>query len=923
MKEEYTYKRRNQLISLFLIFVLITVGINYSNISLLKNWYWEYEPLHVALEIFGALSVILMALVLLQRKQEKERGRFVFIVLGFFSMGILNIFHAISSPGDSFIFLQSMAGLAGALFSSLIWVPRSVEADRYIFQKKGILWLVITLSLLLGTCTFILPEIMPKMLYRGEFTITAILINLLASALFLSTGLYFLRDFYRSGNFESYLFACLYGIFSLASLSVFPSVLWNGEWWAWHLLRQGAYLISLGFIVHWYLNIVAEQKRDKEALQKRTYDLGERVKELNCLYAISKIIDKQDISLGEAFQGIINLIPPAWQYPEIACAQVILEGRVFRTDNFKETIWKQSSDIIVYGNQIGTLEVFCREDKPEEDDGPFLKEERHLINAIARRLGELTEQKRAEEKIKDLAKFPSENPNPVLRVTKDGRLLYANAASLEQLAEWNSGVGKLMSGECYRMIMRSVNSGQNMLEEFTVKDRVFSFVIAPVADTDYVNLYGRDITDRKRAVEELKKYRSHLEELVKERTAELLSTNEQLQQEIIERRKVEEELQKAQKLESLGVLAGGIAHDFNNLLAAIIGNLSLVEQYAKSGASIFEVLGDAKKACYRTKELTRQLLTFSKGGAPIREIASISELVKEVVTFSLRGSKVRCEFDLADNLWPVEIDAGQISQVINNLIINASQAMPRGGIIRLCAENIIMRTDDIVPLKKGKYVKVSIKDQGIGIPKEHLSKIFDPYFTTKERGSGLGLAISYSIVKKHEGYITAESESGGGTTFYIYLPASEKDLFRVENIVEEENLATGRGKILFMDDQESLRDMVGEMLVYLGYEVVFAREGDEAVELYRKAKESGRDFDAVILDLTIPGGTGGKEAVQKLREIDPGVKAIVSSGYSYDPVMSEYKKYGFNGVVVKPYEIGELSKVLYKVIRETQQVSHI
>jgi CheY-like chemotaxis protein len=311
------------------------------------------------------------------------------------------------------------------------------------------------------------------------------------------------------------------------------------------------------------------------------------------------------------------------------------------------------------------------------------------------------------------------------------------------------------------------------------------------------------------------------------------------------------------------------------------------------------------------------------------KVASIPELVKEVVNFSLRGSNVRCEFDLPDNLWPVEVDTGQISQVINNLIINASQAMPEGGIIRLCAENIILGSNDndndndIVLLKEGKYIKISVKDQGIGIPKEHLSKIFDPYFTTKETGSGLGLAISYSIIKKHGGYITIESESGSGTTVYIYLPASEKDLFRVEHIVDEENLAAGRGKILLMDDQESLRNMVGEMLVYLGYEVVLAREGDEAIELYRKAKESGRDFDAVILDLTVPGGTGGKEAVQKLREIDPGVKAVVSSGYSYDPIMSEYKKYGFIGVVAKPYEVGELSKVLYKVIRGTKEVSHI
>jgi two-component system, cell cycle sensor histidine kinase and response regulator CckA len=325
--------------------------------------------------------------------------------------------------------------------------------------------------------------------------------------------------------------------------------------------------------------------------------------------------------------------------------------------------------------------------------------------------------------------------------------------------------------------------------------------------------------------------------------------------------------------------------------------------------------------------LTQQLLTFSKGGSPIKKNASITELLRETSDFILSGSKVRCEFSLPDNLWSVEVDEGQISQVINNLIINARQAMPKGGIIKVCAENVgeengvaengglEVNSGSILKAStpgKGNYVKISVKDQGSGIPKEYLSKIFDPYFTTKEKGSGLGLATSYSIIKKHGGYISVESEVGVGTTFYVYLPASMKEILTGED--EQEDICFGHGNILLMDDQESIREMVGEMLSFFGYEVESAGEGTEAINLYKKAKEAGQPFDAVILDLTVPGGMGGEEVVQKLLEIDPQVKAIVSSGYSDDLIISEYKQYGFSGVVIKPYDMKKLSEALHKVI---------
>jgi len=379
---------------------------------------------------------------------------------------------------------------------------------------------------------------------------------------------------------------------------------------------------------------------------------------------------------------------------------------------------------------------------------------------------------------------------------------------------------------------------------------------------------------------------------------------------VSEKRRIEQELMKADKLNSLGILAGGIAHDFNNILTAILGNIILAKEFTRPGEKIYERLIEAEKASLRAKGLAQQLLTFSSGGAPIKKTMFISELLKESALFALSGSNVQCEFSISNNLWAVEIDEGQINQAINNLIINAIQSMPEGGRIKLTAENVTVSEGE----KKGRYVKISIVDQGIGIPKEHLPKIFEPYFTTKQKGSGLGLAIVYSIIKKHDGYIEVETELGVGTTFKVYLPASLKNVFMRKGL--KEKIQTGKGKILVMDDEELVRKVVGEMLVFLGYEVEFAKEGIEAIELYKKAKAQGQPFDAIIMDLTIPIGMGGKETINKLLEIDPTVKAIVSSGYSTDPVMTEFTKYGFKGFIIKPFKIKELGEVLYRVIME-------
>ncbi len=386
-------------------------------------------------------------------------------------------------------------------------------------------------------------------------------------------------------------------------------------------------------------------------------------------------------------------------------------------------------------------------------------------------------------------------------------------------------------------------------------------------------------------------------------------------EDITDKKKNEEELQKMQKLKSVGILAGGIAHDFNNILTGIFGNISLAKIKISESNEIYRYLNEAEKSIKRATKLTKQLLTFSKGGSPVKELVEITKTVTEVVKFDLSGSSVKPIFSYPKDLWNVEIDKGQIGQVFSNLTINANQASPDGGHLFITMKNVSIIDSEIMGLKQGNYIKISVQDEGTGIDEENCKKIFDPYFTTKQSGNGLGLATSYSIIKKHNGHIEVSSKIGAGTTFIVYLPASNSESIEKSNKTEYiSKFFHKSAKILIMDDEEMICNIAVEMIKEIGFSAEVAKDGVEAIKIYKNSFLVGKPFDAVIMDLTIPGGMGGKETIKQILEIDPKAKVIVSSGYSDDDGFTSYLEYGFKDTLEKPYTANDMRKKLNNVL---------
>jgi PAS domain S-box-containing protein len=509
---------------------------------------------------------------------------------------------------------------------------------------------------------------------------------------------------------------------------------------------------------------------------------------------------------------------------------------------------------------------------------------------------DITERKRAEERIRQNEQFIRDILDTVdegfIVIDRDYRIMTANKAYCGQVG----GTGDTIIGRhCYEISHKRNHACHEAGEECAAR-RVFETGEPGAA------LHKHPDSDGHILYVETKAYP------IKDASGNVTSVIETVNN-ITERHLLEEERLKTQKLESIGTLAGGIAHDFNNLLQGIFGYISMAKLTHDQKEKSLAMLEQAEKALHQSVNLTTQLLTFSKGGRPAKKRMSLLPMIENAARFALSGSRSECRIDCDPGLWQVEADEGQLGQVIQNIVLNADQAMPLGGSIVITVRNI-SATDAQRPRSLGarNHVLIAIRDSGVGISEQYLTKIFDPYFTTKEKGSGLGLATSYSIIKNHDGLIEVTSQVGKGSTFLVHLPA-------IEAVPEHERkeaapAPTRSGRILVMDDEKVVRDVAGELLRILGHEVEFAENGEAALAMYREAMASSRPFDIIIMDLTIRGGMGGLETVGKLLEADPTAKAIVSSGYSDDSTLSNYHAQGFKDFLQKPYNMEELRATL-------------
>ena len=507
---------------------------------------------------------------------------------------------------------------------------------------------------------------------------------------------------------------------------------------------------------------------------------------------------------------------------------------------------------------------------------------------------DITKQKKSDEQILKLSTAVTQSPSTIAITDIKGNLEYVNPKfteltgyNLDEVKGINPKILKAgtLNDDFFKDLWDTISSGKKWRGEFHNKKKngeLFweSASISPIFDSEnkiinYVKV-AEDITEIKRT---------------------------------------ELELLKMEKLKSIGTLAGGIAHDFNNILAGIYGYVSLALMKMEEKHPSYHFLAETEKSINRATQLTRQLLTFSKGGSPVKKDVDLVKIIKETVIFDLSGSNVKPVFNFAENLHNAKVDEGQIQQVFSNLTINANQASPDGGHLYISVINSLVSDDEILGLKSGEYLKITVKDEGTGIPKKYIDKIFDPYFTTKQTGSGLGLATTYSIIKKHYGHLEIDSVLGKGTQFTIYLPVS-KEKFVEQKQIFKSKILKSTGYILIMDDEEVIRAMASKMINSLGYKTETASNGDEAISKYEESIKNKNPFDAIILDLTIPGGMGGKEAAKKILEINPEVKMIVSSGYTSGAVLSDYKAFGFIEKIDKPYTMASLNDVLNRVFND-------
>jgi len=611
---------------------------------------------------------------------------------------------------------------------------------------------------------------------------------------------------------------------------------------------------------------VRQQRRQAE------YDLDKRMKELSCLYSISKLAEGQDASLEEIVQAAINFIPPAWQYPEITCARLILEGKELTTKNFRDTTWKQASNLIMYGERIGTLEVYYLEEKPESDEGPFLKEERSLINAIVKQLGKIIERRQAEEALQKSEKRYRtlfENSKDAIYInTREGKFVDANQSFLD-LFGYNSSQEIIALG--FKDLYFNLNDRTRFQREIEQKGSV----------------KGYELNLKKKDGEKIECLVSATLRLADDGS---ILGYQGIIRDVTDRKKLEEQFRQAQKMEAIGVLAGGVAHDFNNLLTVIIGNAQLALMKVIKDESLRKGIEETKKAGERAASLTRQLLAFSRKQIIKPEVLDINEVINETKKMLRRmiGEDIEFQTVLGLELWKIYADLGQIDQIIMNLAVNAKDAMPMGGKFTIKTANMDLdesyfHKHGIEKKKPGHYVMLTVSDTGIGMDKKTREHIFEPFFTTKKvgKGTGLGLSTVYGIVKQNNGFVWVCSEPEQGSTFKICLPKAKRDVASEKKEQLPVAELGGSETVFIVEDDDNLRKLTRTVLKRKGYKILEAENGKDALRI--SEAHEGR-IDLMITDVVMPK-IGGKELAERLQPLYPQMKVIYMSGYTDDAIV--------------------------------------
>jgi len=636
---------------------------------------------------------------------------------------------------------------------------------------------------------------------------------------------------------------------------------------------------------------ITDRKQSEVVLRERTKDLDERVKELNCLYGISNLVEKPDISLEEISQGLVDLIPLSWQYPEITCSRMFLDDEEYKTENFKETNWKQSSEIFVTGKRIGVLEICYLEEKPEIDEGPFLKEERNLIDAITGRLRHVIERIRAREALRESEeKYRSMSKSikdPVYMCSQDFRIEYMNPSMIQR-------TGYDATGEkCFKAVHELNEKCPWCMYDRIRQGEHYEVAIVSPKDNRSYHVSSSPVVHGDGTISKITVFKD---------TTDF--------------KKLETQLQQAQKMEAIGTLAGGIAHDFNNILGGIIGYAELAKMTAPEGSNVIAYLNKMIKSSDRAADLIKQILTLSRQHKQKQRPVQVKHIVKEALEL-LRATlptTIEIRKDVAKDTGVVNADPTQMHQVIMNLGTNAGHAMQEdGGVLEVSLANVEL--DDLsvskhLDLNAGSYLRLSVGDTGHGMTPETMERIFDPYFTTKDtgEGTGLGLSVAHGIVKAHGGAITVYSELGKGTTFHVHLPVI-LELEREEK-ESEEPIPTGSESILFIDDEEMLLEIGSQILEQLGYEVVTKKSSLQALDLFRA--EPGK-FDLVITDMTMPHMTGDKLS-RELMKIRPHIPVILCTGHSTLVLEEKAKDLGIRAFVMKPLVMRNLAETVRKVL---------